>query len=175
MPTLPLRPHLKSYREGKANLQLKAAEENALAQRIADHVNRLIARDPHEIQQYFFAQIALDLGCTTEAVRSAIPAGGNNGITLRVSDEDRHTVANWWWPETAAPWETVDAFYYPNKSNLYLVQEQGGLESVDACRDWVRGAAFANGDPEMTRGDYECGIGKPEPYGSLKVYRATVD
>ena len=45
MPTLPLRPQLQSYRGGKQALQLKNAEANALAQRIVDHVNGLIARD----------------------------------------------------------------------------------------------------------------------------------
>jgi len=95
MPYLPLEPNLKRYRGGNQNLQLRNAQANALAQRIADHVNRLIACDPHEMQQYFFAQIALDLGCTTEAVRSAISDGGYNGITLRVSKDDRCALARY--------------------------------------------------------------------------------
>ncbi|RWF20532.1 hypothetical protein [Mesorhizobium sp.] len=84
------------------------------------------------------------------------------------------TVAGWWWPETSAPWETVDAFFYPDRNNLYLVQEQDGLKSLQACRDWVSAAAYANGDPTMSRSDYECGLGKSEPYGTLKLYRNTV-
>ncbi|TIW97771.1 MAG: hypothetical protein E5V59_09275 [Mesorhizobium sp.] len=95
MPILPLRPNLQSYRGGKQNLQLKSTEANRLAQRIVDHVNRLIARDPHEMQQYFFASIALDLGCSTEAVRSAIPEGGYNGITLWISEEDRRALTRY--------------------------------------------------------------------------------
>ena len=84
------------------------------------------------------------------------------------------TVANFWWPAVAAPWETVDAFYYPDRSNLYLVQQQAGLASVNACRDWANGAAYAHGDPGMARSDWECGLGKPRAWGDLKVYRATV-
>lgn len=84
------------------------------------------------------------------------------------------TVAGWWWPETSAPWETVDAFFYPDRNNLYLVREQGGLKNLQACRDWVSAAAYANNDPTMSRSDYECGLGTAKPYGTLKVYRNTV-
>ncbi|WP_245432954.1 hypothetical protein [Mesorhizobium sp. WSM3866] len=95
MPILPLRPSLKSYRGGKANVQLKTAKANALAQRIADHINMLIANDPHEMQQYLFASIARDLGCSTDAVRSAISDGGYNGISIRVLGDDRRALARY--------------------------------------------------------------------------------
>lgn len=85
------------------------------------------------------------------------------------------TVADWYWPNDAAPWESVDAFYYPNKADLGTVREQHGLADVQSCRDWVNAQAYADGDPTMTRSDYECGLGEPEPYGILKIYRATVD
>lgn len=83
-------------------------------------------------------------------------------------------VANWWWPEAAAPWETVDAFFYPDRNNLSLVDQQSGLASVDACRDWVNQAAYAHGDPDMQRSDWECGLGEPTDWNGLSVYRGTV-
>lgn len=85
------------------------------------------------------------------------------------------TVADWFWPESAAPWETVDAFYYPNRSDLaggFL--SQTGLTSVEDCRAWVYSAAASNEDPNLVSGDYECGIGFLDSFGGLSVYRTTV-
>jgi hypothetical protein len=80
---LPVRPAFDDYRGSKENRLRKAAEFNSMAQRVADHVNSLAANDPHR-QQYMFASIARDLGLTTDQVRSALPDGGYNGITLSV-------------------------------------------------------------------------------------------
>ncbi|MER8917691.1 hypothetical protein NKI32_28235 [Mesorhizobium sp. M0761] len=95
MAILPLVPHVKRYRGGKRDLQLKSADAIALARRVANHVNRLIANDPRELQQYFFANIAHDLGFKVEVVRSAISDGGYNGITIHVSPEDRIALARY--------------------------------------------------------------------------------
>lgn len=89
MPNLPLRPNLSSYRGAKENLRRKNLEKNALAHRIAYYVNRLIANDPTELQQYIFATIAMDIDVATDDVRSAISDGGYNGITIRVTERDR--------------------------------------------------------------------------------------
>lgn len=95
MPVLPLVPHVSRYRGGKRDLQLKNAQANAVAQRVADHINRLIADDPHELQQYLFANIARDLGVSVDVVRAAISDGGYNGITIRVSADDRVALARY--------------------------------------------------------------------------------
>jgi hypothetical protein len=85
------------------------------------------------------------------------------------------TVANWFWASDAAPWETVDAFYYPNRDNLIVFKRAAGFDSVQACRDWVYSAASANSDAGLKRGDYECGIQKLHTYSTgISVYRATV-
>ena len=89
MVDLPLTPRWNRYRGAKPNLKRRAVEENRIAQRVCDHVNRLIANDPEEIQQYIFGYVAIDLGLPVELVRRAIPGGGFNGITLRVRNEDR--------------------------------------------------------------------------------------
>jgi len=84
------------------------------------------------------------------------------------------TVANWFWPSDAAPWETVDAFYYPHRADLAESVSKSGLESVEACRVWASNEAAMRHDPGIIRGDFECGIGKLEVMsGGLNVYRAT--
>jgi hypothetical protein len=79
-------------------------------------------------------------------------------------------VANSLWSDQAAPWESVDAFYYPNRSDLSRHQRAAGLASVDACRAWVNDVSAAHNDIGVKRGDYECGVG----YLGMRVYRTTV-
>lgn len=92
MSHLPLRPSLKSYTGCKESLRRQNAERNATARRIVDHLNRLIANNPDEIQQYIFAYVASDLEVSVDEVRSAVPLGGYNGITLAVSSADRRAL-----------------------------------------------------------------------------------
>jgi hypothetical protein len=82
-------------------------------------------------------------------------------------------IAGWVWGNSPAPWETVDAFYYPNRNNLSHDERRLNVGSVDACRAWVAGAAARRDDPQIRRGDYECGVGHLKDYGELKVYRVT--
>lgn len=84
------------------------------------------------------------------------------------------TVANWFWKEDAAPWETVDAYYYPVRSNLADYRLVTGLGSVQECRRVVHSMASRNNDPGMIRGAYECGIQKTGEFGTMNVYRLTV-
>jgi hypothetical protein len=95
MGALPLRPNLKFYRGSKRHLQRKNAEYNAMAERVADYVNALIANNPNEIQQYLFGTIASDLGLTVDQVRSAISDGGYNGITVGVREDARRALARY--------------------------------------------------------------------------------
>src|SRR5689334_10257410 len=77
------------------------------------------------------------------------------------------------WPAKPAPWEAVDAYYYPDPSNLSVHKAALGVGSLDACRSWVRAMAAVNSDPGVTRGDYECGVGKLQMLGDMTVYRIT--
>ncbi|WP_454619351.1 hypothetical protein [Bradyrhizobium cenepequi] len=95
LPNLPLRPKLKNYAGSNEARRRKIAEYNRTAHKVADHVNRLIANNPDEIQQYFFASLALDLGFNVDDVRSAISDGGYNGRTLRVTEDDRKELARY--------------------------------------------------------------------------------
>lgn len=69
-----------------------------MAQQIADHLNRKIAKNPAEIQQYMFASIANELGMPVDVVRSAISDGGHNGITLGVREDERQALARYLLP-----------------------------------------------------------------------------
>lgn len=85
------------------------------------------------------------------------------------------TIAGWFWEYDAAPWERVDAFYYPDRSNLNNFKERSNVDGIEGCRAWVYGMAASNNDPSLTRGDYECGVGEPKNMYGMKVYRTTVD
>lgn len=87
--------------------------------------------------------------------------------------EPSKTVANFFWKNDAAPWETVDAFYYPNRNDLSNFQKMRGLDSVDACRKWVEFSAALNGDSALVRGDYECGVQLIDNDYGLPVYRVS--
>ena len=83
-------------------------------------------------------------------------------------------VANWLYKNKPAPWEKVDAIYYPDRTNLRQQKVAEGLNSLDECRDWVYSQAASHGDYGMRRGDYECGVGRIDAYFGLPVYRAVV-
>lgn len=93
MAEIPLRPNLKRYMGSKPELQRRAAAQNAMAQKIADYVNRRMAVNPSEIQQYLFADIGREVGASADDVRAAISDGGHNGITLGVRGEARRALA----------------------------------------------------------------------------------
>lgn len=89
--------------------------------------------------------------------------------------DPKNDAANWFYSNEPAPWETVDAYYYPNLNNLSLFKVKKNLVDLQACRDWVYFMASQNNDSNLNRGDYECGVGKPENKYGLNVYRITVN
>ncbi len=82
-------------------------------------------------------------------------------------------VAGLFWTDRPATWEQVDAVYYPDRHRLSIHRMARGVGSLDACRSWVRAVADAQGDPGLSRGDYECGIGKVREMGDETIYRIT--
>jgi hypothetical protein len=95
------------------------------------------------------------------------------GLWFLIGDPAK-SIANTFWEGEAAPWETVDAYYYPNRSDLSVFQSRLGLSSVDDCRVWVRMTAAANNDIGVVRGDFECGIEVIDTFAGINVYRTTV-
>ncbi len=82
-------------------------------------------------------------------------------------------IANVFWSEAVAPWEDVDATYYP-AANLTDYERQPGLGSLEECREWVYQRAAEHGDPNLRQGDYECGVGFIRSAGPLYIYRQTL-
>ena len=95
-------------------------------------------------------------------------------VGLSGCDNPASTAANWFWPDSAAPWEDVDAVYYPNKYDLTVHQIGRDVGSLENCRAWVGAKAVRYNDPNLERGDYECGVGRLRTFGDLAVYRITV-
>ncbi len=87
----------------------------------------------------------------------------------------KNTLAGWFWPDDAAPWETVDAYFYPNRSDLTVHLERSGLASVTECRAWVQREAEKRQDAQMLRGDYECAVGRLQSSYGMNVYRLTIN
>lgn len=93
MTNIPLRGSGYSYRGSNELKRLRTAEKNKLVAKITAHANTKIANDPSEIQMLSFGFIALDLDCDVEIVRYALSNGGYNGLTIRVTPEDRKALA----------------------------------------------------------------------------------
>jgi hypothetical protein len=68
-------------------------------------------------------------------------------------------ITNWYWPNEPAPWERVDAVYYPKKGRLMMSIENYDVRGPPQCRAWVRSAAATENDPGSERGDSECSVG----------------
>lgn len=84
-------------------------------------------------------------------------------------------IANIFWEYEAAPWESVDAFYYPDRSDLTEYEVAYDLQSVEECQTWVYRMSARFNDPGLRRGDYECAIGEVESSFGFTVYRVTTN
>ena len=82
------------------------------------------------------------------------------------------TVTNWLWPRSPAPWESVDAIYYPDKAHQLVSVDNQDVGSLTRCRAWVISVAKQN-DPGLQRGDYQCGVEHRYSEG-LNIYRLMV-
>lgn len=94
MPRLPFEPRLENYNGSKEKLIRENIERNNVAKRVVRHLNKLIANTPDENQQYFWADLALDLELSAGEVQSAVRNGGHNGVTLQqISPAERAAIA----------------------------------------------------------------------------------
>jgi hypothetical protein len=67
----------------------------------------------------------------------------------------------------------VDAFYYPDKSNLSISLETMTWVAAQ-CRTWVNSVARKQKIRRLERGDYHCRVGHLDAQGSPDSYRFTV-
>ncbi len=83
-----------------------------------------------------------------------------------------HDLAEWFYKYKPAPWEKVDAIYYPDNDNRAKHSIAAGLSSLDECRTWANSQASADNDPYFIRSSYLCWIGKTnEEFAGMQVYR----
>ena len=69
----------------------------------------------------------------------------------------------------------VDAFYYADRNSLAVHELYEDVGTIENCRAVVQAAAARKGDPQLRRGDYECGIGPTgDGLGDIRVYEKTV-
>jgi len=83
----------------------------------------------------------------------------------------KNEVASLFWPESPAPWETVDAYYYPDADRMWELERLEGFATVSACKVWAWDQAMVRGDTMMKRGAYECGFGAYGYLGLKPIYR----
>jgi hypothetical protein len=83
-------------------------------------------------------------------------------------------LADWVWPSSPAPWERVDAHYYPDAGDRSAYESRLDVGDLEACREAATQMAARRGDPQMQRGAYECGVGHVGRTAGVKVYRVTV-
>ena len=73
--------------------------------------------------------------------------------------------------------ERWEGFVYPDKGNLLRSQAVGVYASLGECRLAARKAlADLFNDPQLARGDYECGLNCDDGsgYGGVKVCKETM-
>lgn len=91
-----------------------------------------------------------------------------------VFGDPKNDIANLFWPDSPAPWEDVDGVFYPDRYDLSVYEKADGFADLDSCRDWAENKSREMGDPNVAKGDYECGFGFIRDFSGLSVYRNTV-
>jgi hypothetical protein len=85
MVTYPI--HVSRKRYGGRNLaRLRNSQEhNRLAEQLENYLNAKIEQNSNQTQVYLYAQIAIDLGFSVDAIRAVLFAvdSGHNGLTVR--------------------------------------------------------------------------------------------
>lgn len=89
MTEVPLRGRGYRYSGRDEDKRRATAAKNRAVAEITRHANRLLADNPRELQQLSFHLIATELGYELETVRHAIGDGGANGLTVRITEEQR--------------------------------------------------------------------------------------
>lgn len=93
-------------------------------------------------------------------------------ILWAIFGSPKHDLADWFYKYEPAPWETVDAFYYPDNNNLAKYSGAYGLKTLDECRDWATRQAIAHNDGFFYHSSYLCWIGKTDKeFAGMQVYR----
>lgn len=89
MARIPLQARLKNVPRSKDDrARRKIVDRNATAERVVEHLHRLIARSPAKEQLYYWADVARELSLSADEVGDAVMFGSHHGIRVVVTDED---------------------------------------------------------------------------------------
>lgn len=86
MARIPLQARIKNVTGSTDRARRKVIDDNALAERVIEHLHRLIARNPEQEQQYLWADIARELSLSSDEVGQAVMYGGHHGIRVVVTE-----------------------------------------------------------------------------------------
>lgn len=95
------------------------------------------------------------------------------GVGWAVIGEPKKDIANWFWPSDAAPWESVDLYFYPDRRNLEHFDRITGLKNVEACQRMVNVVHARYPSVPWSNVDYECAIEQIDTLVTIPVYRVT--
>jgi hypothetical protein len=71
--------------------------------------------------------------------------------------------------------DRVDALYCPKRNVLTVFEAVFDVGDSEARRAAKYALAAGRGDPQLVRGDYECGVGPTDNSpGDIRVYKETV-
>ena len=86
----------------------------------------------------------------------------------------KQDIADVIWPKSPAPWEQVDAYYYPYRDQTQQSHSAFHFQSVKDCRDWIEGKALEYGDTNPGEGAWRCAIGEYDKMSEQQTYRLTL-
>lgn len=90
MARIPLQARLKNVPRSKDDrARRKIIDRNATAERVVEHLHRLIAQSTEKEQQYYWADIARQLSLSADEVGEAVKYGSHHGIRVVITDDDQ--------------------------------------------------------------------------------------
>ena len=72
--------------------------------------------------------------------------------------DPRQVLAHHAFPDRPAPWEAVNAVYFPDREDRATKLVRPRFVSMQECRNWIYREATRAGDPRLRRGDWACEI-----------------
>ena len=89
MAYLPFTPNFYKYGGRDERKRQRVAEKNRIIEKIIRRANEITANNPDEDQQILYGFLAIEMKCDEAIVRDAFSGGGYNGISFRVTADDR--------------------------------------------------------------------------------------
>lgn len=107
-----------------------------------------------------------------------IYAGGIILAVWLLSSDPLKQAAYAFWPNSPAPWEDIEGYYYPDRESQYhrfgRYTRREGFASVEDCRRWAMSLAERLDREQQRSAAYSCAWGLTDVYEPhLRIYRGT--